>query len=307
MNKVALIIIFNHQYNQNIDILENIYSKRFSSIFHLVPFYTGEKLNVIPVYESSYYFQGYVAQAFKSFFKEDYTHYFFIADDLLLNPIINERNYAEYLNLGSNTCFLPEFVTLHERNDWWPRVGEAYRYTANIEGVEANNQMPDYEIALQLFKKFGLEIKPLRFNQIWSELVTLKDWLRMLVKDKLYLIRYFKSKFKNKYNLPYPLVAGYSDIFIISSDTIRQFCHYCGIFATTKLFVEVGLPTAMVLSAKEIVTETDLILKGKALWTKDDYKIFENCDYRLNQMMVEFPSNYLYLHPVKLSRWKPNA
>ena len=48
MNRVALIIIYNHQYNKNIDILERIYNGRFSNIYHLVPFYNGEKQNVIP-------------------------------------------------------------------------------------------------------------------------------------------------------------------------------------------------------------------------------------------------------------------
>jgi len=103
---VALIIIYNHQYNKNIEILEQIYKGRFSNIYHLVPFYNGEKPNVIPVYENSYYFQGYVAQGFKSYFRKDYAHYFFIADDLILNPIIDETNYTSYLNLNSNSCFL---------------------------------------------------------------------------------------------------------------------------------------------------------------------------------------------------------
>ena len=78
MNKVALIIIYNHKFDRNIDILENIYKDRFSNIYHLVPFYTGDKSNVISVYENSHYFQGYVAQGFKSYFKEEFEHYFFI-------------------------------------------------------------------------------------------------------------------------------------------------------------------------------------------------------------------------------------
>jgi hypothetical protein len=307
MDKVALIIIFNHQYNKNIDILENIYSTRFSNIYHLVPFYTGEKSNVIPVYESSYFFHGYVAQGFKYFFKEEYTHYFFIADDLLLNPVINEKNYTEYFRLSKITCFLPEIITLHERKDWWPRVVEAFKYNINQEGVEANNLLPEYYVALESFKNFGLEIKPLHFNQIWKQLVTTRDWLRMLIRDRFYLIRYFKSWFKNKYNLPYPFIAGYSDIFIVSSDAIKYFCHYCGIFAATKLFVEVGLPTGMVLSAKEIVTEKDLRLQGKPIWTKDDYKLLENYGSNLNMLLSDFPANYLYVHPIKLSRWSTNV
>jgi len=136
MNKVALIIIYNHQYNKNIDVLEQIYKDRFSDIYHLVPFYNGKKTNVIPVYESSYYFQGYISQGFKSYFKEDYEHYFFVADDMILNPIINETNYRENLKLNSNTCFIPEFVNLHECENGWERVGESFFWNINVPGVK---------------------------------------------------------------------------------------------------------------------------------------------------------------------------
>jgi hypothetical protein len=40
---VALVIIYNHRYDKNIDILESIYANRFSNIFHIVPFYDGDK------------------------------------------------------------------------------------------------------------------------------------------------------------------------------------------------------------------------------------------------------------------------
>src|SRR4030042_4685799 len=103
MDKVALIIIYNHQYNKNIEILEKIYKDRFCNIYHLVPFYNGEKSNVIPVYENSHYFQGYIAQGFKIFYKKDYAHYIFIADDLILNPVINEKNYAIHFKLKKNS------------------------------------------------------------------------------------------------------------------------------------------------------------------------------------------------------------
>ena len=62
MTKVALIIIYNHQYIKNIEITERIYNGKFSNIYHLVPFYHGVRSNVIPVYDNSHYFQGYVAQ-----------------------------------------------------------------------------------------------------------------------------------------------------------------------------------------------------------------------------------------------------
>ena len=100
MSSVALIIIYNHRYEKNIDVLERIYRGRFTDIFHLMPFYTGNKKNVIPVYENSMYFQGYVSQGLKAIFDEKYSHYLFVADDLILNPVINEATYEQYLKLG---------------------------------------------------------------------------------------------------------------------------------------------------------------------------------------------------------------
>jgi hypothetical protein len=309
MNKVALIIIYNHQYNKNIDVLERIYKDRFSNIYHLVPFYNGEKQNVIPVYECSYYFQGYISQGFKSYFKEDYTHYFFVADDLILNPIINEINYSEHLKLNPNTCFIPGFITLHDRSEFWTRVGEAFRWSIDVSGVEAKNQLPDYDKALQKFQQFDLTIEPLRFNQIWITPFSFRAWvrpltIRQILKQCHITLRFIKSKLtRKKYSLPYPIVGSYSDICIISSDTIKQFCHYCGVFSATKLFVEVSLPTSLVLSAKEIITEKDLKFQGKALWTKRQCQELDKYDKSLKQLLTEFPRNYLYFHPIKLSKW----
>jgi hypothetical protein len=324
MNKVALIIIYNHQYNKNIGVIENVYKNRFSNIYHLVPFYNGDKDNVIPVYENSFYFQGYVSQGFTAYFKKEYEHYIFIGDDLILNPIIDESNYTEHFKLKSNTCFISGFIPLHEMEgkwwsnsitkknnlvfigNWWQRISYAYNFNQNVLGLEINNQLPDYDTAKDLFKKFNLEIKPLNFNHIWQPPISIKDFARRILNDKYYFYRYFYWVLTNKkFRLPYPLVASYSDIFVISSDAIKNFCHYCGVFATTKLFVEIGLPTSLVLSAQEIVTEKDLELQGCALWPSienDTIKKFES--KTLDTFLIEFPKGNLYLHPIKLSKIK---
>ena len=62
MNAATLVIIYNHHYPKNIERLDLIYKDKFKSIFHLIPFYSGEKSNVIPVYGNSFYFQGYIAE-----------------------------------------------------------------------------------------------------------------------------------------------------------------------------------------------------------------------------------------------------
>lgn len=171
---VALVIIYNHQYNKNIEILESLYKHRFSHIFHLVPFYQGERENVIPVYENSYHFQGYLAQVLKSFFHPRFVHYFFVADDLLLHPSINERNYRDVFHVESKTCFLPGFIpdpyeasmNLHDSKSFWNRIGEAYHWQLNQWGVEVANQISDKETALKRCMHLRLSFEPLRFHQL---------------------------------------------------------------------------------------------------------------------------------------------
>jgi len=304
MFKTALIVIYNHQYLQNIDIVEQIYSGRFSKIWHLMPFYQGTKKNVIPVYESSLYFQGYIAQGLKTFFSDEYDHYFFIADDLLLNPSINETNYSEYFKLKKESCFIPSLKTLHEDKGWWSRVRDAYYFTTENKGVEVIDLLPDYNSALQMFNRYGLTIKPLKFRQIWKKPESLREFASILIKDRHYLINLFRNFFRETdYNLNYPLVGSYSDIFIVSAENIKHFCHFCGIFASTKLFAEFGIPTSLVLSGGEIVTEMDLDLEGGALWTDQELKILDKYDRKLDELLKNFTPEKLYLHPVKLSEW----
>jgi hypothetical protein len=80
---IALIIIYNHRYDKNIETVERIYKGRFSHIFHLMPFYDGDKPNVFPVYDNSYCFQAFVAQTFPSIFNKKFSHYFFVSDDMI--------------------------------------------------------------------------------------------------------------------------------------------------------------------------------------------------------------------------------
>ena len=304
---VALIIIHNHKYVDNIEILELVYHERFSNIFHLMPFYAGDKPNVISVYENSRYFEGYIAQGSARYLRGGISHYFFIADDLILNPVINEKNYTEHFKLNEDASFLSSYKNLHEQVVWWSKVAEAYEYRSNKLGVEAEKELPSYNEALECFKRFNLVLKPLSFNQIYKkESISLQTFVSKAQAMTLlgYLLRKLESILrKETYNLTYPLVGSYSDISIVSSNIIRPFCHYCGVFAATDLFAELALPTALVLSATNIVTEKDLRLHGKSMWTSEDYKEILKYDNKLKLLLSDFPENYIYLHPIKLSKW----
>lgn len=284
--------------------LEELYSSRFSNIYHLVPFYNGDKINVIPVYDTSYCFQGYVAQGFKSFYDEDFQHYFFIGDDLVLNPLINENNYQQHMQLDAQSCFIPRLSPINENKLFWANNISALLYNRHSPGVEAQNQLPDAEEALALLNRHNIKNGALGFDEIWKLPKGIMAWVRKAFSEPKFLLRFLKSEvFNKKYECAYPLVRSYSDIFVVSADAIKQFCHYCGAFAATRLFVELALPTALAFSAKKIVTEKQLPFKGRALWTAEDFDLLTPYDHNLTLLLNKFPEGYLYLHPVKLSKW----
>ena len=104
MSKICLSFIFNHQYEKNIPKLREIYGDRFSTIRYLSPFSTyNDDQEVIPVYETSINFQGYIAQSLR-FLPNDCDYYIFCADDLLLNPDFNENKtvYVSFAEEGKN-------------------------------------------------------------------------------------------------------------------------------------------------------------------------------------------------------------
>jgi hypothetical protein len=307
MAEPCLIIIFNHRYDKNIPVLEKIYSSRFSHIYFLVPFYKGSHPRVIPVYESSYYFQSYFAQGYHRFFHEYFTHYIFCGDDCLLNPSVNEKNFLEQTGLPAGADFIPglmEFHTLKE-GGWW-HTKKAVDFFHNREGAEIEKELPSRQEALQRFNQHGVTIQPLTSKNIFGNkrIPFLRWWQSWIYKQFFLRVKWKNYRRKGKIELPYPAVGSYSDIFIVTGESITDFCHYSGIMASAGLFVEVAIPTALLLSSKKIVQEKDLRLKGKALWSAEEVEAVEKEFNRsLALLMKDFPADQLYFHPVKLSKW----
>lgn len=285
MGSVVLVIIHNHPHYANIATLDRLYGSRFRHIRHLAPFFTGSASHVVPVYENSRCFQGYVSQAVSRIVDDAFDHYLFVADDLLLRPDISEDTYRERLRLGPEACFLPGFVELHRLTEYWPRATEAARWNPNVLGAQIVGLLPDASTAAARFARFGLTAEPLTYFQVMN---------RQPATD---------AERRVRYAMRYPLVGGYSDIFAVSRRCIRPFAHLCGLFAVGRLFVELAIPTALVLAADEIVTEQALPYQGRALWTAEDRAILDRYGGSLRRLLDEFPDQHLYLHPIKLSQW----
>ena len=88
--KTALVVLFNHQYDRNIPVIREIYSRRFSGLLQLMPYYRGDAPDVCSVFGNSFQFYNYILQARERIRKLDGDYILIIGDDLLLNPRFDE-------------------------------------------------------------------------------------------------------------------------------------------------------------------------------------------------------------------------
>lgn len=287
--KVALLVIYNHRYDNNIARVRQIYAQRFSHIYHVMPFYNGSEDNVIPVFESSYYFSGYISQAYAHLQKMGFTHFFVVADDMILNPVINEYSLWTELGIGYDDSYIDEIVCFqHGGKRWWRRIIDALDYTPNQLGIELKGILPSKEEAEYRFDFHHLPYTPIPRKELLRN-PRKKDFFKMLLRNC---------------NLQYPLVRAYSDILLLPSNVMSVFSGYCGAFAATRLFVEMAIPTALVLSSDSIKLGKDIKLQPGAMWTREDLRLLDPYGFRLQKLLENFPSHKLYLHPIKLSQWK---
>ncbi|WP_231427204.1 hypothetical protein [Pedobacter sp. Leaf250] len=317
MNKVALLIIFNHNFEKNIERLESIYGNRFSNIFYVMPFYTGNRKDVITVYENSYYFQGYLNRAIDQIFDEIYDHYFIIGDDLILNPKIDEKNYKSFFSLNEESGFIPNLFLLNDPAKkephrlfapFWYHFYNILAFKTQKEGIEAKAFLPDADEAEKLISRHDMKFtsnmprkmffrKPIwKFSFKRIELINNLRNIKLIFYHNILLII-------NPKKIPYPLVGSYSDCVIIPKRGARQFSRYCGIFAALDLFVEAAIPTALTFSVDKIIQEKDLENKGLTFWLQhESIEFLTAYDFSLTKLEDNFPANTLYIHPVKLSK-----
>ena len=291
-SNVCLVIIFNHKFEKNIEKLRRIYGERFSNIYFLMPFYQGYDKNVIPVYECSYTFQGYVAQGLSKYYNETYDHYIFIGDDLVLNPELNENNIVDAFNLKQNTCFIESSEPVNKCTYWpYSRIQQVMR-AFKEKGTTYQSEIPAKEEAFKIVQEKGYD--DFSMKQFRCSDRSVKVQIKSTLKKLFY-----------HYDLPYPIFAGYSDFFIISKENIKEFSHICGVFAAMGLWVEMAVPTALRLIDTEVITNKDIEMEALCMWAPTPMQKYveENGDYRIDTMNKIWPKNIAYIHPLKLSKW----
>jgi hypothetical protein len=308
---VALIIIYNHRFDANIPKLEKIYENRFSTIFHLVPFYDGDLPNVIPVFENSFYFQGYIPQSKHILNKINSSHFVFVGDDLILHPDINENNILKELNVTEDGAFLPWSwgIITKISMEWantFPSINSFYIEDYLLHHApDWKKMLPERDTAIQKLKKLGFTSGKLNYKLLKGENksynyprfnITLKEYLKLLL--------------KRRRTPAYPLLTGYSDMFILPKNKLEKFSEYCELFRQMRLWVEVAIPTALVLTVDDLTFEKDTKWLGTTYWENENIEEmnerYEHVDFNFEELMKSYKSNELYIHPVKLSKWKIN-
>ncbi len=296
-SKIALLIIYNHRFDGNIPRLNAIYNGKFSNIYHIMPFYDGSVENVITVYDSSYYFESYIAQAYQKIKDLGYTHYFFVADDMILNPQIDENNLFEFTGISKDCSWINDLRDYTTHPHCLPVC-----IPLKKKGIEVDRFLPSFDDACRAFDRKSLKYFP-SLSYAFFDLINsfFRKWGSSCLKD----LHYIFNRKKKDY---YPCVWGYSDVLLVPSTYMPSFAQYCGAFAGLNVFVEHAIPLALLLSSNKLMTQADINLKTitqlYGLGPKGQKEFEEFYAFDLNKLQNEFPDNTFFIHPVKLSKWK---
>lgn len=316
--KICLVVIYNHNYEKNIPIIRRIYAGRFSRVVQVMPFYRGDDPDVVGVYESSYQFQGYITQSSNRFVDASYSHYVFVADDMCLNPRLNESNILDFLQLDAQTGFVDYLllVTRETVETWHWGLGSVASMAGYGNACEWRRFLPSREEARKRFARHGVEIDSLftrrEFGHYENNLKAAPDapWHLSRFDSIGRRLRRLLGRFKHHSIRPqpddlYPLVRSNSDFFVVPQGAMREFCHYCGVMAAARQFVETAIPTSLLLSCEKVNTLALTGLKSNEGWSVGmREEINGRFGMSYGKLVEEFPEDYIFIHPVKLSKWR---
>ena len=300
--KIALLVLYNHRYEKNIDKIKAIYKDRFHYVYQLIPFYEGNDPSIIPVFGSSFYFQIFLSQAYVFLKQHDFTHYIVVADDMIINPVINENNIFEQMGISEEDYFISNLQPLQNHKSRLAWMSNAIKYNVKQRGVEVENVLPTYGEAINKFKEKGFPTGPIPIRYFFR--LTYRKGFKYFLFDLKNILFDLPLLFRRK--LKYPTIKAYSDILLLPQKGMEKFTAYCGAFASTRLFVELAIPTSLILIADKdnLKTCEDLKLKYGAMWSKQAVdSLSEKYGYSIANLQSNYPSDKLFLHPIKLSKW----
>ena len=272
-----------------------------------MPFYRGDRTDVYPVYYSSYQFEGFFRIAWERLREEGFTHYFFLADDMILNPRLTGENFCERLGLDDHRGFLQYVypITRSRMTAFW--LLPALVAVAGKNGVNWASELPDPNDARDNLAAKGYPMGRFGWHNIRHGFRA-KAFFQTFFYFAHRFNRWRRDRRTDLLGPPYPLIHGRVDFMVVPSAAMERFCGWCSVFAAMSVFVEIGAPTALALICAGLITEADTgfsVLNWHTVAESDAYcRPFGN---RIDQLLAGFDESVLYMHPIKLSQWQFDA
>lgn len=312
---VCLVHLFNHRFEANLPVLGRIYAARFPDRHVLMPFASHPEPGISRVYELGRNFSGHIAQGARDFTDPRFTYYAIAADDLLLNPRLHAGNLVAELGLAPGEGYIKNLVAADALRDDWIWAGEAAAHFRRYrKAVDLADLLPPAAAMREKWATWGLQL-PRRAGGGWSGKLR-RHWTH----PRQSVWAWLEGLTMRGQSADYPLLSGYSDFIVVPAEAMERFAHYCGVFAALDIFAEMAVPTALALACDRVRTELPLGrhlhdggsgeggMTGVELWREADHaRLAWLLDRDLDGLIEAFPSDWLYLHPVKLSRFAPAA
>lgn len=297
--------------------LERIYGERFPDRHYVIPFASTEARKsprVIPVDEAGWYFSRHIAVACQQLYESSAaSHFAFVADDLLLNPALDAESMIDVLRLAPDTAYIKSLCFLDSlRYRWHRAIQETVAFRHQGRSLDYLKELPSPALALGKFRELGIATDLPRIKSIDELRYALFTLPGLIGLHNAFWIAYMHRRPSG-----YPFLAGYSDFVVVPRSALLEFGKYCGVFAALNAFAEIAVPTALALSTNRIRTELpinshfmDLPARARGLtemqgcefWDRralDAFMAGFNGD--VLSLLDAFPSELLYVHPVKLS------
>lgn len=154
--------------------------------------------------------------------------------------------------------------------------------------------MPSYEDALKRFSVFFGEAYQEEYGDDFFGDAPKEETDRFLEQNK-------------GRQIPYPMAWGYVDMFCVSRNKLFEFSRMLGIFSAMNLFVEIAIPTAIVLTEERenVVLFCELQkYECQAFWNEAKKVFVDRYNMDFQNLCEHWDKRWLFVHPVKLSQWK---
>ena len=242
-----------------------------------------------------------------TFYNDEHTHYVFLADDLILNPVLNESNIISTLLQNNDSAgFITSYKMLNVQHikDWIWTISALDALLNNL-GCQFEKFLPSYKQACEKMEKHGLSSKNIPVDLakqcIINSCNTGKYYIKSIKKD---VYKKIVKKYNSKNdNYTYPLARGFSDFFILPKEKIEEICYLFGVFSSANIFVEIATPTSMLLSLDKVYSADMLNTKADILWCSERTRFDNKHKNNFKEFYDNFEQDTLYVHPVKLSQW----